>query len=122
MDFFAWVRLLGRNRFAISFSRAPMALVVTVVAAGNTVLRWVQALWYGRRVRAVAVPDDPIFIIGHWRTGTTMLHELMALDARHRCPTTYESLSPNHFLLSEPVVRRFSGSCCRASGRSTTCG
>jgi len=46
-----------------------------------------------------------VFIIGHWRTGTTFLHELMALDPRHRCPTTYESLSPNHFLVSERFVR-----------------
>jgi hypothetical protein len=109
MDFFAWVRLVARNRLAIDFSRAPLALVVTVAAAGNTLLGWIQTLWFGRRVRAVTVPDDPIFIIGHWRTGTTMLHELMALDERHRCPTTYECLSPNHFLLSESAVRRFFG-------------
>ena len=109
MDFFAWMRLLGRNRVAIDFAKAPLALLITIVAAGNTVLRWIQTLWFGRRVSAVATPDDPIFIIGHWRTGTTMLHELMSLDPRHRCPTTYESLSPNHFLLSEQVVRRFFG-------------
>jgi hypothetical protein len=109
MDFFAWARLLGRNRFAIDFAKLPLALFITIVATGNTVLRWMQTLWFGRRVHAVPVPDDPIFIIGHWRTGTTMLHELMSLDPRLRCPTTYESLSPNHFLLSEQVVRRFFG-------------
>lgn len=109
MDFFAWARLLGRNRFAIDLAKLPLALFITFVAAGNTVLRWISTLWFGRRVRAVVVPDDPIFIIGHWRTGTTMLHELMSLDPRLRCPTTYESLSPNHFLLSEQLVRRFFG-------------
>ena len=35
-----------------------------------------------------------------------MLHELMGLDPDNRCPTTYECLSPNHFLLSESWVRR----------------
>ncbi|MDZ4659694.1 MAG: sulfotransferase [Bythopirellula sp.] len=107
MDFFAWARLLGRNRFAIQWAKLPLAFFITIVAIGNTILRWLQTLWFGRRVRAVVVPDDPIFIIGHWRTGTTMLHELMSLDPRLRCPTTYECLSPNHFLLSEQVVRRF---------------
>lgn len=107
MDFFAWARLLGRNRLAIDWAKLPLALFITFVAVGNTGLRWLQSLWFGRRVRAVTVPDDPIFIIGHWRTGTTMLHELMSLDPRLRCPTTYECLSPNHFLLSEQVVRRF---------------
>ena len=84
-----------------------MAALITLAAAGNSLLRGVQALAYGRRVRRIVVPEDPIFIIGHWRTGTTMLHELLALDPRHRCPSTYESLAPNHFLLSERFVRRF---------------
>ena len=109
IDFFAWARLLARNRLAIDLAKAPTALLITVVAAGNTLSAWLQAIWFGRRVRAVTLPDDPIFILGHWRTGTTMLHELLGLDPRNRCPTTYECLSPNHFLLSEPAVRRFFG-------------
>lgn len=103
----AWLRLLARNRFAVTPTRIPLAALVTFAAAGNTALRGMQSLLYGRRVREIAVPDDPIFIVGHWRTGTTMLHELLALDPAHRCPTTYESLSPNHFLLTEKFVRRW---------------
>ena len=70
-------------------------------------MRGIQTLQYGRRIRKVTVPDDPIFIIGHWRSGTTMLHELMALDGNNRCPTTYESLAPNCFLVTEKFVRRW---------------
>ncbi|HMO86686.1 MAG TPA: sulfotransferase [Lacipirellulaceae bacterium] len=103
----AWWRLLVRNRLAIRPARMPMAAVVTAAAAGNSLLGGVQSLLYGRRIRQVAVPDNPVFIVGHWRTGTTMLHELLALDPRHRAPTTYESLSPHHFLLTERLVRRF---------------
>ncbi|WP_197530283.1 sulfotransferase family protein [Bythopirellula polymerisocia] len=106
MDFFAWVRLLGHNRFAVSFSKLPQVLLITLVAVLNTSLRWLEVLWYGAALRKIEVGEDPIFIIGHWRTGTTMLHELLALDSRNRCPTTYECLSPNHFLLSERIVRR----------------
>ena len=100
-----------------------MAALVTLAAAGNSLLRGVQSLRYGRQVRRVDVPDDPIFIIGHWRTGTTMLHELLALDARHRCPSTYESLVAESLSAERalrpslrPVHR------CRAPARSTTCG
>jgi hypothetical protein len=103
----AWLRLLVRNRFAIRPGRWPMAGLVAAAAAGNSLLRAAQSLSFGRRVRQMVVPADPIFIIGHWRTGTTMLHELLALDPRHRCPSTYESLAPNHFLLTEKFVRRF---------------
>ena len=106
MDFFAWVRLLVRNRFAVSFSKIPLVVLITLVTVLNTCMGWLQSLWYGRAVSKIQLPDDPVFIIGHWRTGTTMLHELLALDPRNRCPSTYESLSPNHFLLSKRVVRR----------------
>jgi omega-hydroxy-beta-dihydromenaquinone-9 sulfotransferase len=103
----SWLRLLARNHFAVTPTRIPMAALITAAAAGNSLLRGVQALRYGRQASRIAVPDDPIFIVGHWRSGTTMLHELLAFDERHRAPTTYESLSPNHFLLTEGAVRRF---------------
>jgi hypothetical protein len=34
-----------------------------------------------------------------------MLHELMSLDTRHRYPTTFECLLPNHFALSERFLK-----------------
>src|SRR5207249_4401986 len=43
----------------------------------------------------------------HWRTGTTLLHELLILDDRHTFPNTYECLEPNHFLLTERLVARY---------------
>lgn len=107
MGLFAWCRLLLRNRLAVDPRKIPTVLSITLLAFLNSTLRWLQKLQYGRRVRQVTVPDDPIFIIGHWRSGTTMLHELLALDGRNRCPTTYESLAPNCFLLSEKFVRRW---------------
>jgi hypothetical protein len=107
MDFFGWLRLLARNRFAVSPSRLPRAFVITLFSIGNTTLRWGQHLRFGRRIAELRIDADPIFIVGHWRTGTTMLHELLALDRRHRCPTTYECLIPNHFLISERLARRW---------------
>ncbi len=107
MDLFAWSRLLLRNRFAVDFRRIPNALGITLLALLNTTLRWIQNLQYGWRIRKVVVPEDPVFIIGHWRSGTTMLHELMALDGENRCPTTYESMAPNCFLITEQFVRRW---------------
>ena len=41
-----------------------------------------------------------IFIIGHWRTGTTFLHELMSIDPRFSSPDTLQCMCPEHFLVS----------------------
>jgi hypothetical protein len=106
-DLFAWLRLLVRNRLAVHWSCWYIAVIVTVVSFFHTVLRLVQQAWYGERIARTPIKEGPIFIIGHWRTGTTFLHELLILDERHTYPTTYECFEPNHFLLTERLISRW---------------
>lgn len=106
-DFFAWLRLLVRNRFAVGLPYLYIAVIITFVSAVHTVLRLLQDLIYGRAVHRTRLPQPPLFILGHWRTGTTLLHELLILDERHSYPTTYECLEPNHFLLTEKLFTRW---------------
>lgn len=107
-DFFGWMRLLIRNRLDVEWPYAYIALIDTVASMVNTSLRYVEEAWYGRRLAAVEV-KPPIFILGHWRTGTTLLHEILSLDPAHTAPTTYECFSPNHFLLTEKRFTRWLG-------------
>jgi hypothetical protein len=102
-DFFAWLKLLFRNRFAVHPRHWYIAVIITFVSLLNTVLRLVQDAIYGRAVRAAKITQPPIFILGHWRTGTTLLHEFMICDERFGYPTTIECLMPNHFLLTETI-------------------
>ena len=44
-------------------------------------------------------------MIGHWRSGTTLLHELLVLDSRHTYADTYDCFAPNHFLVSSWLIR-----------------
>ena len=104
-DFVAWARLLVRNRFAVGLPYLYIAVIITFVSACNTVARLVQEILYGRRVRETRLPAAPLFILGHWRTGTTLLHELLILDERHTYPTTFQCLMPNHFLISEGFMK-----------------
>jgi hypothetical protein len=106
-DFFAWLKLLFRNRFAVSPRLWYIAIIITFVSFTNTLLRLVQDAIYGRAVRKTKITQPPIFILGHWRTGTTLLHELMICDERFGYPTTFECLEPNHFLLTEGFFTRW---------------
>jgi hypothetical protein len=108
-DFFAWLRLLLRHNFAVHWSCWHVAVVVTIVSLCHTILRLFQDSWYGDRLQRTPIRNAPLFIIGHWRTGTTFLHELLILDLRHSYPTTYECLEPNHFLLTEKLLTRTLG-------------
>jgi hypothetical protein len=98
--------VLWRNRFAVHPRYGWGAFIITLMACGNSVLSLVHWLCYGLRADRTPIRQPPIFIIGHWRTGTTWLHELLCLDERHTFPTSYSCVAPHHFLLSEAVFTR----------------
>ena len=103
----AWWRLLWRNRLAVHPAFWHIIFVDTFVCLMHSVLRLVQTLLFGRAIARTPLVGPPIFIIGHWRTGTTLLHELMVQDPRFGFPTTYECMDPNHFLLTEGIFSQW---------------
>jgi hypothetical protein len=113
-NLFAWLRLLARNRLAVHPSRATAAAFITIFSTGQTLLGWLQDAWFGRRVAQTPIREAPLFVLGHWRSGTTLLHELLTLDERHNYPNTYQCFLPNHFLLTENVGKRWLNSFVRA--------
>lgn len=104
MHLIAWLRLLSKNRFAISWRRTPAVAIVTCLALLNTILWLIQEMLFAKAIAKTHIQDDPIFILGHWRSGTTLLHELMSRDPNLAAPTTYQCFHPNHFLLTERVI------------------
>ncbi|MBU1865443.1 MAG: sulfotransferase [Actinobacteria bacterium] len=104
-----WLRLLVRNHFAVSPSRIPMALAVSVFSVLNSSAAVVQRIRFGRAVSRTRIEIPPLFIVGHWRTGTTLLHELLALDDRFAYPTTYQCMAPRHFLVTRRMMTRLGG-------------
>ncbi len=95
-----WVRLIVRNHFDISAKRIAMAILICGLGAINWLLWLIQIALLGRKIDRTKIQSDPIFVIGHWRSGTTLLHELLVLDPRHTFADTYACFAPNHFLVS----------------------
>ena len=60
---------------------------------------FLQFLLYGQRIKKTIISKDPVFILGHYRSGTTYLQKLMVSDKRFGCLTNYDSLFPNTNLL-----------------------
>lgn len=100
----AWVRLLARHR--IPPRRWPDALLATPFCLLHSALGALQRTRYAGRLAAIEPHPEPVFILGHWRTGTTLLHELMATDARFSFPSTYACVFPHHHLLTERMGSR----------------
>ena len=57
------------------------------------------------RYKSVEV-EKPIFILGHWRSGTTLLHNLLCKDPNASFITTYQSIFP-HNMYSKWLFKNF---------------
>jgi omega-hydroxy-beta-dihydromenaquinone-9 sulfotransferase len=109
MRFGDWMRLCVRHRFRIHPIRWPMAFLISLITPFNSVMGAIQRWKYGRQIDQTPIDPPPVFILGHWRSGTTYLHELMYLDERFVTPTTYQCFAPLHFLLTEWLMVRLGG-------------
>ena len=103
--FVPWLRVLARHGFRVSPARIPRVVGITVASLGNELLTAIQLAIWGRGLRAARLEVDPIVILGHWRSGTTFLHELLARDPRLVAPNTIQCAVPSHFVLSEEFAR-----------------
>ncbi|MBC7855957.1 MAG: sulfotransferase [Pirellulaceae bacterium] len=100
-----WLTLLRENRFSVDPAYLPRAAAVSFATVINSFFRCYEEWRYGAKWRDVPVPP-PLFVLGHWRSGTTHLHYLLGLDDRFACPNLYQVHYPHTFLSTE---RWFSG-------------
>jgi omega-hydroxy-beta-dihydromenaquinone-9 sulfotransferase len=86
-------RLSGRAALmtAASVAAAPLALAESAI--------------FGRTLRKTSV-QPPIFIVGHWRSGTTHLHNLLCQDPAFGYLTMYQAMAPDCSLVGDPWLRQ----------------
>jgi len=82
-------------------------LFVCTSTLATSPLRLAEKLHYGRAIRRTAVHPSPIFIIGHWRSGTTFLHRLLCRDERFGYLSTFQAMAPGFFLVGGGKIKRF---------------
>jgi hypothetical protein len=100
-----WIRLLRKHFFAVDPPFFPRAALMTVTSLINSILGAYEHKVYGSQLENVEI-KQPLFILGHPRSGTTHLHNLFSVDKRFAYPNLFEALNPHTFLSTE----RFSSS------------
>ncbi|MBE0638948.1 MAG: sulfotransferase [Bacteroidales bacterium] len=73
-------------------------LAIWVINLINWPFRTYERRLINPRFNNKPVEKPPVFIIGHWRSGTTHLHNLMCQDKRMGFVTTYQSVFPDTIL------------------------
>ncbi len=89
-----------------SWKYIPRALFVTLVSAIGIPFRMWESWRLRKKLKATRLKDDPIFIIGHWRSGTTLIHNLLCEDPQFGHISTIQALFPRSFMCT-PFFRWF---------------
>ncbi|KAK2075756.1 hypothetical protein QBZ16_001497 [Prototheca wickerhamii] len=107
LTFSSWLRLVWEHAHRIDWwPYAPRVLFLGALAALNSLLALPDRILYGRRVAGARVNPAPVFVLGHPRTGTTHVHNLLSLDARLGWADTLSAGFPSAFLSLGGALRR----------------
>lgn len=96
----------------VSLRRIPLFLIYFFRFILMEPLRLVEVLLFEQLIRKHVLKEDPIFILGHWRSGTSHLQNLLHQDANFSTMTLYRMLFSDHFIWTEswlnPLLCRLS--------------
>ena len=111
MTFGRLSRLLARNNISWTPATAGRLLFLLQGSFWSSIFAAAEDLRFGRRLETMHFGENPVFIIGHWRTGTTLLFKLMSLDEQFTAPTMFQAAEPDSMLTSreyyKPVMKIF---------------
>lgn len=96
-----WLSLLATRQCRLTPRSMLTAATITPTSAFNSVAGMYQNFRYGRQIHRQVLVEPPLFVLGHWRSGTTLLHELLITDPEHTFPNTFECLLPLHHLATQ---------------------
>jgi len=90
-------RVLGYlfGRHSVSFKFLIRSLLTLLINIINWPFRSYEKLFINKKYSRKEIEKDPVFIIGHWRSGTTHLHNILCQDPQMAYTTTFQSVFPD---------------------------
>jgi omega-hydroxy-beta-dihydromenaquinone-9 sulfotransferase len=101
----SFIQQLGKNKFSFSPRYLIRILFIFQSAFWSSLFAFIENRRFKKKILSSPVPDDPIFIIGHWRSGSTYLHQLMSKNSELKAPSLFEVAIPKGFLSSGAYYR-----------------
>lgn len=99
-----WLELLRKNKFQVDGTYAHRAAWISAWSLPITLAGRSEDAMYGRQLASMELSPTPLFILGHWRSGTTHLHNLLGRAPGHTYPTVLQVVFPTCFLVADKVL------------------
>ena len=101
------VRLLIDNKFVINVREIPKVIVLILSNIINLPFILLQKIFFFGKVEKVKIEKDPVFILGHWRSGTTFLSNLLTRDSQFGYFNILQTYHPSTYIFLKPVLHFF---------------
>ena len=85
--------LKGNRIHPKRYKKVAITFLLLIVSSA---FQWIDRLYFRRKVKNFVFKESPLFIIGHWRSGTTFLHNMLTKDSASGFTRTYQSVFPNN--------------------------
>jgi omega-hydroxy-beta-dihydromenaquinone-9 sulfotransferase len=103
-SFRSWLRLL-RDRPRADRAYIPRLSFVLFTTLLASPLRLWERIRYGRAIGRTAIHPSPVFIIGHWRSGTTHLQNLLCQDKNFGTLSTFQAMAPGFCIVGDKRIK-----------------
>ena len=93
-----YFKIIFNNRISVKYYLNIFITFLIILLL--TPFQFIDYLIFTFKLRNYTIKKDPIFIIGHWRSGTTFLHNLLCKDTNFSFFNTYNSVLINNLYTS----------------------
>lgn len=99
-----WLKLLADNNWRVDPTYAHRLAWVSGLSVPASIMGRIEDARYGRQLASMDIDPEPLFVLGHWRSGTTHTHNLFGRVPEHTYPTVFQVVFPSAFLTAGSFV------------------
>lgn len=80
------------------------SLYIAAACTFSTPLRLLESMLYDSKINSISV-KSPVFIIGYWRSGTTLLHEIFSRDPQFCYISSLQAFNPYRAVQQNAILQ-----------------
>lgn len=84
------------------YPKFALTILVSLIFELFNLAEWII---FHKKIKTIQHEEPPVFIIGFWRSGTTLLHSLLCQDPRAGYVTTFHGVFPNLVLTQKKWLK-----------------